>query len=86
MALPAIGGIGAFFGMAAAAFNPATLFATAVTTFATAAVQKGANELAGRAGGGFFGDLASSFLNPMSSTFTNFMQKWLGGVERSSGK
>jgi hypothetical protein len=65
------------------AFNPATFFASLAATAATSALQQGAGQLTSRAGGGFWGNMLSSVVDPFSSGLTGFFQKWLGGADQS---
>lgn len=65
---------------ALSAFNPAALFTSLAATVATSAIQQGAGELAGKTGGGFFGNLLGSLVEPFSNGLTGFVQNWLGGA------
>ena len=83
MAFLGIGGAAGAGGIfsALSAFNPATLFTSLAVTAATSAFQQGAGELAGKAGGGFFGNLFNSLVDPFSNALRGFMQNWLGGSD-----
>ena len=64
---------------ALSALNPVTLFSSLAVTAASTALQQGAGKLSESAGGGFWGNMINSLVNPFSDGLTSLMQSWLGG-------
>jgi len=81
MAFLGIGGAAGAGGIFSAltAFNPATLFASLAVTAASTALQQGSGKLSDSVGGGFWGNMINSLVNPFSDGLTSLMQSWLGG-------
>jgi hypothetical protein len=74
---------GGIFG-ALAALNPAILLGTMVAAAASTAIQQGSGKLTDSAGGGFWGKMFGSVMNPLTSGLTGFLQRSLGGPDDSS--